>query len=45
MGRDKTRSGRNGQIALAHEQFPVPQLAAIGIRAAEAGFGLLATSD
>jgi F420-dependent hydroxymycolic acid dehydrogenase len=30
---------------LAHEQFTVPQLATIGSRAAEAGFGLLATSD
>jgi hypothetical protein len=26
---------------LAHEQFTVPQLATIGSRAAEAGFGLL----
>ena len=30
---------------LAHEQFPVPELAEIGRHAAEAGFGLLATSD
>src|SRR5581483_3808652 len=30
---------------LAHEQFPVPQLAEIGAEAARAGFGLLATSD
>ncbi|MGH6877616.1 MAG: LLM class flavin-dependent oxidoreductase [Rhizomicrobium sp.] len=30
---------------LAHEQFPVPELAEIGRHAAGAGFGLLATSD
>ncbi|HLY05671.1 MAG TPA: TIGR03557 family F420-dependent LLM class oxidoreductase [Rhizomicrobium sp.] len=30
---------------LAHEQFPVPELAEIGRHAADAGFGLLATSD
>jgi len=30
---------------LAHEQFPVTQLAEIGETAAKAGFGLLATSD
>jgi TAT-translocated FGD2 family F420-dependent dehydrogenase len=30
---------------LAHEQFPIPQLAEIGTTAAKAGFGLLATSD
>lgn len=30
---------------LAHEQFKVPELAEIGRHAAEAGFGLLATSD
>lgn len=30
---------------LAHEQFPVPELAEIGKHAAAAGFGLLATSD
>jgi TAT-translocated FGD2 family F420-dependent dehydrogenase len=30
---------------LAHEQFPIPQLAEIGAAAAKAGFGLLATSD
>ena len=30
---------------LAHEQFTVPQLTDLGTAAAEAGFGLLATSD
>jgi TAT-translocated FGD2 family F420-dependent dehydrogenase len=30
---------------LAHEQFTVPQLAELGPAAAQAGFGLLATSD
>jgi hypothetical protein len=30
---------------LAHEQFPVPELVGLGAAAAQAGFGLLATSD
>jgi TAT-translocated FGD2 family F420-dependent dehydrogenase len=38
------REGLIGYM-LAHEQFPVPELAEIGVAAARAGFGLLATSD
>ena len=30
---------------LAHEQFTIPQIADIGVGAANSGFGLLATSD
>ncbi|HJS91008.1 MAG TPA: TIGR03557 family F420-dependent LLM class oxidoreductase [Steroidobacteraceae bacterium] len=40
-------SGRLGMLGfmLAHEQFPVPELVALGAAAEQAGFDLLATSD
>ncbi|HTT85549.1 MAG TPA: TIGR03557 family F420-dependent LLM class oxidoreductase [Rhizomicrobium sp.] len=42
---DGNLSGKILGYMLAHEQFPIPELAELANMATEAGFGLLATSD
>ena len=44
-GAPKSLTGKTIGLMLGHEQFTGPQLTDIGVTAATAGFGLLATSD